>query len=167
MNLIDDRAKITRLEIAVIDPADMETNVALRWFGINSKEWGLVRQSIASGTWVYYYVWEAFTADRVRLGSMVYTRTAKSPGGMLRCLDPSRRILRQDKLIDDTEALDIIAEWVFAITKKRPRIQVVDGSRGQAEHNLAWDFTSFLEHKRAKKIGHPLITLPVPTRKED
>lgn len=164
--LINDRNKITRIEVAVIDPSDMETSVAIRWFGINSYEWGQVRQAIQAGTWVYYYVWEAFTADRVRLGSMVYTRTAKSSGGMLRCLHPTRLILRQDRTIDDAEALEIIAEWVFTVSRKRPRIQVVDGSRSDTEHSLARDFTAYLEHKRSKRIGQPLITLPVPTPKE-
>lgn len=157
--------QIMRVEVGIVDPADMESKVALDWFGIDPSEWAVVRKVMKAGTRVLFYVWEAHTSKRERIGSFVYTRKALQEGGMLRLLDADRAVLRQDNAETDSEAIEVIAQWVAALGSKWPHIQVTSGTRSKAEKDLAWDFAALLEYRRAGKIGSPLRTLPVPKEK--
>lgn len=159
---IGEKAKIIKIEVGIIDPSDMEESVAVNWFGVNPAEWQTVTDVMAKGTRVLFYVWEAYTSERVRVGSFVLTRRCDCEGGMLRLLGPDKAILRQDHVVSDYEGLELISQWVAALGLKWPMIHVGHGSRSTEEQLLAWDFTSLLEHRRAGKTSTPIRHLPIP-----
>jgi hypothetical protein len=151
-----------RVEVSIVDPSDMEASVAIGWFGINRLEWESVKMALANGVRILFYVFEAYTSMRERIGSFVYTRKAASQGGMLRLLDRYKTVLRQDGASADLEALELISTWVIELGKKWEMVQVTDGGRSKQEKDLAWDFASLIEHRRAGKLGTVLTVLPVP-----